>query len=278
MPRGTGPLPAVVLIHGSGPNDRDESVGGAKPFKDLAWGLGSRGVAVLRYVKRTLHSPAGVVTQKEEFLDSARDAIALLRSTPGIDPDRLHVLGHSQGGYLAPRIAEANPGLAGVVILAGSTRPIVDSLIEQLEYFMKSRPGDASLRAKLDASRAFKKQVEAETLRPDEDLTFPLGGTLKGAYFLDDRGYDPPRTAQRLGCRLLVLHGGRDYQVTAKDFDGWKAGLGGRPGATLKVYPTLNHLFVSGEGTPSPAEYERPGHVDEQVIADIAAFLLQPAH
>ena len=199
-----------------------------------------------------------------------------MRSTPEIDPERIHLLGHSQGGYLAPRIAEANPGLAGVVILAGSTRPIVDSLIDQLEYFSTSSPNDAALRAKLDASRAFKKQVEDETLQPDEELTFPLGGKIKGAYFLDDRGYDPPKTAQRLGCRVFVLHGGRDYQVTMKDFDGWKAALAGRPGVTLRIYPALNHLFVSGEGTPSPAEYERPGHVDEEVIVDIARFVLEP--
>ncbi len=274
VPRGAGPFPAIVLVHGSGPNDRDESVGGAKPFKDLAWGLGSRGIAVLRFVKRTLHAPAGVVTQKEEFLDSARDAIELLRSTPDVDPKRIHLLGHSQGGYLAPRIAEANrERLAGVVILAGSTRPIVDSLVEQLTYFATLSPGDAALKAKLDAAKAFKVQVESETLRADDDLTFPLGGRVKGAYFLDDRGYDPPKTAKELGARVLVLHGERDYQVTMKDFDGWRAALAGRPHATLKTYPSLNHLFVSGEGMPSPAEYEKPGHVDEQVIADIAAFV-----
>ncbi len=274
LPRGAGPFPAIVLVHGSGPHDRDESVGGAKPFKDLAWGLASRGVAVLRYVKRTQHAPAGVLTQKEEFLDSAADAIALLRSTPDVDPRRVHVLGHSQGGYLAPRIAEAaKPSLAGVVIVAGSSRPIVDSLVDQLEYFLSLSPGDVSLRATLDAARAFKKEVEAETLQPDDELTFPVGGKLRGAYFLDDRGYDPVKVAQRLVCPVLVLHGGRDYQVTERDFARWKVALAGKSGVVLKTYPTLNHLFVGGEGTPGPAEYAKPGHVDEQVIADIAEFV-----
>lgn len=272
-PKGAGPFPAIVLVHGSGPNDRDESVGAVKPFKDLAWGLASRGVAVLRYVKRSRHAPAGIVTQRDEVESPARDAVELARRAPGVDPKRVFLLGHSQGGYLAPRIAAADPGLAGVVILAGSTRPLVDSLIDQLEYFATLSPADASLRATLADARAFKRRVEAPGLRADEELVFPVGGKLTGAYFLDVRGYDPPATAKTLACRLLVLQGERDYQVTAKDFDGWKAALGSRPKATLKTYASLNHLFVSGEGPPGPAEYERPGHVDERVVADVAAWI-----
>jgi hypothetical protein len=95
VPVGTGPFPAVVLIHGSGPSDEDESHGPNRTFKDLAWGLGGQGVAVLRYVKRTRHAPAGAVTVKEEVLDGAREAIALLRSTREIDPRRVVVVGHS---------------------------------------------------------------------------------------------------------------------------------------------------------------------------------------
>lgn len=277
LPKGAGPLPAVVLVHGSGPSDRDESVGAVKPFKDLAWGLASRGVAVLRYVKRSRHAPMGIVTQRDEVESAARDAIELLLRTPGIDPKRVFLLGHSQGGYLAPRIAEANPRLAGVVILAGSTRPLVDSLIEQLAYFTTLSPKDEALRGKLEAARDFKKRIEAPDLRADEDLVFPVGGSMKGAYFLDVRGYDPPAIAKKLGCRLLVLQGERDYQVTMKDFDGWRAALGARPRATLKTYASLNHLFVSGSGASGPAEYEAPGHVDAQVVDDIAAWMAADA-
>ncbi len=273
VPKGAGPFPAVVLVHGSGPCDRDESVGAAKPFKDLAWGLASRGIAVLRYEKRSRHAPAGIVTQRDEVESAAHDAIELLLRTPRIDPKRVFLLGHSQGGYLAPRIAEANPRLAGVVILAGSTRSVVDSVIEQLAYFMTLSPGDDALRAKVEEARAFKQRVEAPELRADEDLAFPLGGSMKAAYFLDVRGYDPPAIAKKLGCPLLVLQGERDYQVTMKDFDGWRAALEARPLATLKTYAPLNHLFVSGSGAPGPAEYETPGHVDAQVVDDIAAWI-----
>lgn len=274
VPSGAGPFAAVVLVHGSGPNDRDESVGAVKPFKDLAWGLANQGIAVLRYTKRSRHAPAGIVTQKEEVLDGAHEAIELLRRTPSVDPKRIFLAGHSQGGYLAPRIAEANESLAGVVILAGSTIPLEDSIIDQLTYFVSLDPQNTSVRSQLDAAKKFKGEVASADLRPDQELALPLGGSAKGAYFLDVRGYEPHVRAQKLTCRLLVLQGERDYQVTvAKDFANWRRALGAKEGATLTTYPLLNHLFVRGEGPPSPAEYQKGGHVDGQVVSDIAAWI-----
>lgn len=277
LPKGAGPFPVVVLVHGSGPNDRDESVGAIKPFKDLAWGLASKGIAVLRYEKRTRVSPVGVVTQKEEVEDGARDAIALLKSTPEIDGKRIFLLGHSQGGYLAPRIARANPGLAGVIVLAGSTRPLEDSILAQFRYFRAQNPSERSLDAMIDAAVAFKQKVEDPKLVPTEDVHLPTGGTAKGAYFLDVRGYDPPAVADKLTMRILCLQGERDYQVTIKeDFAGWKKKLGGKKTVTFHTYPTLNHLFASGQGDPNPSEYETPGHVDEAVVRDIAQWIQTP--
>ena len=87
------------------------------------------------------------------------------------------------------------------------------------------------------------------------------------------RGYDAPTVAQTLSCRMLVLQGERDYQVTMKDFAGWRRTLADKAGATLKTYPSLNHLGVSGSGTPGPAEYQPPGHVDEAVVDDIAKWI-----
>ena len=100
-----------------------------------------------------------------------------------------------------------------------------------------------------------------------------------GAYFLDVRGYDPPAVAKKLALPLFVLQGERDYQVTMRDFDGWKSALASKKSVTLRTYPFLNHLFISGSGTPSPAEYAKEGHVDEKVVGDIAAWVkaLAPA-
>jgi dienelactone hydrolase len=271
---GAGAVPACVLVHGSGPNDADETIGGARVFKDLAWGLASQGVAVLRYAKRSKHAPQGIVTQKEEVLDAAHAAADLLRKTPGIDPKRVFVVGHSQGGYLAPRIAKDDPALAGIALLAGAARPLEDSIIDQLTYFASLDPKNAAIEKALAGAHEFKVVAESPTLTPDADVRLPIGGgSVKGAYLLDVRGYDPVAVAKGLACRVLVLQGGRDYQVTpVGDFARWKT-LAGAKNVTFKTYPTLNHLFVAGEGPPGPTEYEKDGHVDAAVVADLAVWM-----
>src|SRR5688572_1896362 len=148
MPKGAGPFPAVVLVHGSGPHDRDETIGPNRPFRDIAEGLASRGIAVLRYEKRTkAHGSklAGLpkFTVEEETVDDAVLAAQLLRNADGIDPARVYVLGHSLGGMLAPRIAKRAPELAGIVILAGNVRPLTTLVAEQLDYIASLEGGKA---------------------------------------------------------------------------------------------------------------------------------------
>ena len=139
VPAGAGPFPGVVLVHGSGANDRDETVGGTKVFRDLAEGLASRGIAVLRYDKRTLvyrSKMAGLhgMTVHEETGEDAVRAASMLREQKEIDPKHVYVLGHSFGGYVAPRIAEEDGKLAGLILLAANARPLEDLIIEQAQY------------------------------------------------------------------------------------------------------------------------------------------------
>ena len=284
VPAGGGLFPAVVLVHGSGRNDRDETIGPNKPFRDLALGLATRRVAVLRYDKRTkvygpkLAAAAGKITAekitvKEETIDDALAAVALLRETPGIDPKRIFVAGHSQGGMLIPRIAARDQRIAGFVVLAGTTRPLEDVVLDQHNYLF-SLDGEISATEKeiLDklqqqVARVKDPALSAET--PGADL--PLG--IPAAYWLDLRGYDPVEAAKSIRRPLLILQGQRDYQVTAEDFAGWKRSLSSRANVRLKQYPTLNHLFMHGEGASTPAEYLKPGHVAEIVVEDIAAWI-----
>src|SRR6185312_8931938 len=148
-----------------------------------------------------------------------------------------------------------------------------DSIVDQLSYFLKLDPGSAEKKALVAAARAFKARIEDPALEPDETVEVPGGGAEKGAYFISLRGYDPVKAAAGLSIPILILQGDRDYQVTTPDFQGWKKALSGRPNVTLEKLSSLNHLFISGSGTPRPGEYETPGHVDAAVIADIAAFV-----
>jgi dienelactone hydrolase len=273
LPKGAGPFPAAVLVHGSGPNDADESIGGNKVFKDLAWGLASQGVAVLRYVKRSRYAPAGIVGVKEEVLDAARAAIEVCRTTPEIDPQRVVVIGHSQGGELGPRIAAENPAVAGLVVLAGNTRPLQDVALDQFKYLAKLHPESPEVQQSVVLAEAFKQRVDDPGLRPDDAVSFPGSAPIPGAYFLSMRGYQAAEVAAKLPIPVLVLQGDRDYQVTAPDLAGWKSALAGKPNATIKQYPACNHLFIVGSGESTPEEYLAPRHVDEEVVRDIAVFV-----
>ena len=278
-PLGDGPFPVVVLVQGSGPHDEDESIGPNKPFKDLAWGLASRGVAVLRYTKRTARYGAKSIdegatfTVDDEIVNDARAAVELAAKQPKIDPKRIYLLGHSEGGYIAPRIAEGDAQIAGIIVLAGSARPLGKVIDDQVHY-LATFPGVPPDQAKkqIDAVEQMVKEIDSPDLKKTDKVTF-LGAEIPASYFLDLRGYDPVAVAAKLKIRMLILQGGRDYQVTSDDFDLWEKGLAGRENVTFKLYPDLNHLFVTGEGKSKPSEYDRAGHVSAGTVSDIADWI-----
>ena len=279
MPQGAGPFPAVVLVQGAGPQDQDETLGPNKPFKDLAWGLASNGIAVLRYVKRTKqYGPESAVdpmkmTVDDETTNDARAAVTLLASQQGIDPHHIYVLGYSFGGYVAPRIAAGDTQVAGLVLLAANSRPVEQMAIERVRYLLgvQQVPADQAQKT-IEGVEAQVKNIDRPDLKPTDTAEF-LGSQQYGAYWLDLRGYDPVVVASRSTIPMFILQGERDYQVTMIDFDGWKKGLAGHANATFKSYPTLNHLLIAGSGPLTAAEYGVPGHVSGDVIADIVAWI-----
>jgi len=278
VPLGPSVCPAVLVVHGSGANDRDETLGPNKPFRDLAWGLASQGIAVLRYEKRTKQHAAklgaigGPWTVKEETIDDVLAAVALLRQREGIDATRIFVLGHSLGGMLIPRIGTRETHIAGFIVLAGLTRPLEDTILEQTTYLV-SLEGSISKEKQAHLDEITKQVAHVKSLGPsDVNSSLRLLGKPV-SYWLDLRGYDPPEAAKALKQQMLILQGERDYQVTMDDFQRWKAALSSQPNVTFRSYATLNHLFIEGNGKSVPAEYNMPGHVAEVVIHDIAHWI-----
>jgi len=281
VPDGSGPFPGVVLVHGSGPNDKDETIGPNKTFRDLAWGLASKGIAVLRYDKRTfIHAkqftPEIVekLTVKEEVIDDALLAIELMRRTKDIDPKKVFMLGHSLGATLAPRIGKQDPEIAGLIIMAGITRSLEDTILDQFTY-LYSLAGTMTdeQKAELEVLKekvARVKNIESLKGIPSNDL--PLG--VSPAYWKDLHDHKPSDDVKTLTIPILILQGGRDYQVLeSKDFKGWKDALNQKMNATFKLFPKLNHLFIAGEGKSTPQEYMVEGHVEKDVIDSIVQWI-----
>ncbi|MBV9947164.1 MAG: alpha/beta hydrolase [Myxococcales bacterium] len=287
LPKVAGRSATVILVPGSGPLDHDETIGPNKPFADLAHGLASQGMVVVRYDKRTFAhralaaSHADDWTADVESVDDACAAVSAASALPEVDPARLFILGHSLGGYVLPRIARRCGGGAGLIGVAAPARRLEDVVLAQLEYLEGlaggSPPGDRDRR--LDAARGAVSEIRA--LTPASD---PRGPTLLGnprRYWISLIGYDPVSEARSLEQPMFFFQGGRDYQVSTQDLELWRSGLSssarasGGPSATstTRLYPALNHLLEEGSGRSTPAEYRRPGHVAVGVIEDIARWI-----
>lgn len=276
-PEGDRSFPGLVLVHGSGPHDEDESIGPNKPFRDLAWGLASRGVAVLRYEKRPYRYPAAYPadqwTVDTATIDDAVAAFELLRKHPHVDPERVFVLGHSLGAVAAPQIAKRAPEAAGIILLAGSPRSLLDMIGEQVEYL-----------AKVDGQYSDQERQEVEKIQTNlekirhgdfQDMGPVIGVPAKILHHMHT-ALKPLETARELEIPILIIHGGRDYQVTDVDYKAWQNGLGRRANVRFARFQDLNHLMISGSGPSRPAEYEQPGHVDQHVIQLLIKWIHNP--
>ena len=273
MPSGTGPFPAVVLVHGSGPQDRDETIGANRPFLDIARGLAAQGIAVLRYEKRTKVRPqdyAAGVDIDTETTDDAVTALATLRAQPDIDPERVFVIGHSQGGMMAPRIAMKDGKTAGLVLLAAPARNLLDILMEQNVRLlgMQGIQDTPEGIAHLDKLKA---QIANVRGAGDAAVGAPMG--LPVDYWRSVDGVDPVAEARKANEPMLILHGGRDIQVVDADWQAWQAAFGSDKDVVMKLYPTLNHLAISSAPNAGLESYQIAGDVDTTLINDIVDWI-----
>ncbi|PST83736.1 dienelactone hydrolase [Pedobacter yulinensis] len=277
-PKNRTRFPMVVMVHGSGPGDMDETVGANKPFKDLAAGLASKGIGSVRYVKRTLiyqNEFGGAFTVKEEVLDDAVAALTMARGVAGADPKQLYLLGHSLGGMLAPRIATLVPDLKGLVLAAAPARKLTDVIADQNRYAF-SLVKDTTAEAKAGLQKAL---TEVERSRISKIGTMKADSAILGlpaAYWADLNSYDQVALAKNLKQRILVIQGGNDFQVTETDYKIWENTLGKKKNATLKLYPTLNHLFSSQAAKGTMAQYQTAANVDAALVIDLANWISQP--
>lgn len=272
--KGTG-FPVVVLVHGSGPQDMDETFGPNKPLKDLALGLASQGIASIRYVKRTKIYPmdfVGASTVKEEVLDDAVAAVALARTLPEVNKKQLYLFGHSLGGTLAPRLALLAPDLNGIILAAAPARSLTDIIVEQNKYmFAQAKDTTAAGKQMLDSViKAFDQSriTKLGTMKPDS-VVFGLSA----AYWVDLNNYNQVETAKKLKQRIFIAQGGNDFQVSVTDFNLWNSALGKKKNVTLKLYPDLNHMLSSQSEKGTLQQYENPASVSPALVNDIAAWI-----
>ncbi|MEK5644853.1 MULTISPECIES: alpha/beta hydrolase family protein [Paenibacillus] len=277
-------VPALVLVHGSGPNDRDESSGGGKLFRDLAVGLAGEGIAVLRYEKRTreypLRSATPSFTVQEETVDDAVSAAALLAADPRIDPQQIYVLGHSQGGMLVPRIIASDTGkhIAGAVVMSAPSGPLEDLMLMQYRGILGRAEEEGASDEKL---ARLQKQVDtwekAVALLKDPGYSkehLPEHFPLPNAYWwFDFRNYSGPLLARDQNVPMYILQGENDVQVPPPSLKVWRSALSQRKDVVFKSYPGLNHMYIYYSKNSTGEEYKLPGNVPEEVITDVANWI-----
>lgn len=276
VPKGKDRFPIVVLVHGSGPQDRDVTIGPNTIFKNIAHGLAKQGVASIRYDKRTYFDKKMKADSMTVWEETINDAVAALKMAGGLkDVEGVYLIGHSLGAMLAPRIFHQIPSIDGIVMMAGNARPLPTLIYEQSRYIFAQdgiSKGEEyelkNIRQQMkNANKAHKKNKQFK------DSELPL--FVPQPYWADLNTYDPFSAVKEIEKPVLILQGERDYQVTMTDYQIWQKKLKKSENVQFISYPGLNHLFIAGEGASYPEEYEKQGNVSEDLVSDISRWILK---
>ncbi len=281
LPKRVSKPPVVIMVHGSGATNLNESVGAAdnRPFEDIAFGLAKRGIASIRYDKRNYSYPETYeelgknVTIQDEVLNDVSEVIDYATSLDSVDNQRIYVLGHSLGGMLAPKIAQDNPAVAGLIIMAGTARRLEDLVLDQNIMLLEQTQQSASQKQKVLSK--IKEDVQAiKDLYPGSSANVYFN--MPTAYWLSLNQINTEEIVKGLEIPILIQQGTADFQVYAdKDYPLWQQLLGEKDTAVFHLYEGLNHLFMQNNGKKDTTEYDIKGHVEEQVIEDMATFIHQ---
>ena len=271
-------VPAVVLVHGSGPQDKDEKVGVITPFKDIAKAFAEKGIATLRYDKRTkiygrkMMKTPGEITVKTETIDDAIMATEILRSDPRIG--KLFIFGHSMGGMLAPRIDAEGGNYDGIIIAAGSPRELREILVDQFAELIDNYKGLMKLIASKQITKILTNLAGIDSLTDEEAKDTKVIGGTRAYYFKEFEAHPTGPYLEILDKPIYIFQGDKDFQVNfEKDFEGYKQMLPDRSNVTFKLYAGLNHVFTDSHATGSTKDYKVPGTVDARVTDDLAQWI-----
>lgn len=276
--------PCVVIVHDAGPWDKDASRFSNKPFFDISWGLASKGIACVRFDKRTfvhyktIAEKGVLITPTFDTEEDVYEAIAQLKKRKDIDTNKIFLLGHGLGATLSPRIALNEKSVKGLIMLAPYGRPLEDALLEEFEYvmYLDTLKNASNKKKVIEKLQKQIKNVKSPTLSLATN-TNDLPLETPASFWLNLKSFNSIKTLRELKIPALILRGERDYRTSEADFNNWRNGLlqnkVNDPRYSFVSYKKLNNVFMSGDEKSSPIEYHEPKSVDKEVVDDISKWI-----
>ena len=284
----TAKVPGVLLVQGSGPSDMDESIGQTKLFADIAATFAKKGIATIRYNKRTYTYGASLtaeqianLTVEEETIQDAISAGNLLKGNASVDPSRIVLLGHSMGAMLAPRIASESEGVfTAMILVAGSPKSLLDIMLTQNRDVLETLEGDALTTAQAQVD-AFEDQVNAlkKIKNADAAKEVTIAG-VNGYYFWKMMQVDACKLIQKLKLPTYIVQGTADFQVSLENgIEAYEDKIDAKyKFVEYDIFRKLNHLLMLYQGPSESkgtvAEYDTPAKLDKQAGRKLALWVL----
>lgn len=275
LPKNEKNPPVAILLQGSGQNNMDSVIGknNNRPIADIAHGLAKRGIASIRYDKRSYTYPKDVTNIQEEYLYDAKSAVKIAGKDKRLNNRKIYLIGHSQGGSIGPKIIEENPEIKAFVSMSGTLAPLENKVLSQT----KMRLSQDKTHSKKEKKKELKK-TEAEVAKIKEINASNNNDQLLGypiSYWSSLNKIDNIETVKNINVPMFITRGTSDFQVSSNDYNLWKKTIGDRENVKFKSYPGLNHIYTKG-GSSNKFDgsiYNKPAQVSSEVIKDISNWI-----